>query len=64
MPDKGVELHHSGWNACSSCFGDPTKSRNRLILPCINGDRVYVVDVGTNEREPRLFTVRAGVVFL
>ncbi|XP_062602151.1 methanethiol oxidase-like isoform X1 [Saccostrea cucullata] len=56
MPNKEDELHHSGWNACSSCFGDSSKSRNRLILPCINSDRVYVVDVGTNERQPRLFT--------
>ena len=27
MPHVGDELHHFGWNACSSCHGDETKSR-------------------------------------
>ena len=27
MPNVGDELHHVGWNACSSCHGDTTKSR-------------------------------------
>uniref|UniRef100_A0A672FM94 Methanethiol oxidase n=1 Tax=Salarias fasciatus TaxID=181472 RepID=A0A672FM94_SALFA len=48
------ELHHSGWNACSSCFGDPSKSRNRLILPSLVSSRVYVIDVGTDPRAPRI----------
>ena len=26
MPYVGDELHHFGWNACSSCHGDPTRS--------------------------------------
>lgn len=33
MPNVGDELHHFGWNACSSCYGDESKSRNFLILP-------------------------------
>ncbi|NXV98184.1 SBP1 oxidase, partial [Calonectris borealis] len=57
MPNLGDELHHSGWNACSSCFGDPTKKRNRLILPSLISSRIYVVDVGTDLRAPRLFKV-------
>lgn len=56
MPNKGDELHHSGWNACSSCFGDSSKVRNRLILPAVNSSRIYVVDVGTDERSPKLYT--------
>ncbi|KAK3095951.1 hypothetical protein FSP39_021240 [Pinctada imbricata] len=56
MPNNADELHHSGWNACSSCHGDPSKKRDRLILPSVNSDRVYVVDVGTNPREPQLYT--------
>uniref|UniRef100_A0A663N2F9 Methanethiol oxidase n=1 Tax=Athene cunicularia TaxID=194338 RepID=A0A663N2F9_ATHCN len=55
MPNVGDELHHSGWNACSSCFGDATKKRNRLILPSFISSRIYVVDVGTDPRAPRLF---------
>jgi selenium-binding protein 1 len=57
MPYVGDELHHSGWNSCSSCFGDSTKKRNRLILPAIGSNRVYIIDVGTNEREPRFFKI-------
>lgn len=57
MPNVGDELHHSGWNTCSSCFGDTTKKRNRLILPSLISSRIYVVDVGTDPRAPRLFKV-------
>lgn len=47
MPFKGDELHHSGWNACSSCHGDPSKSRSLLILPAVKSGRIYAVDVTT-----------------
>lgn len=60
MPNVGDELHHSGWNACSSCFGDATKSRNRLILPSLISSRIYVVDVGTDARAPRIHKVSLG----
>jgi len=45
MTHLGDELHHSGWNTCSSCNWDSSKCRNRLILPCLNSDRIYVVRV-------------------
>uniref|UniRef100_A0AAQ5YD12 Methanethiol oxidase n=1 Tax=Amphiprion ocellaris TaxID=80972 RepID=A0AAQ5YD12_AMPOC len=54
MPNLRDELHHSGWNACSSCFGDASKTRNRLILPSLISSRIYVVDVGTNPRAPKM----------
>ncbi|XP_066465088.1 methanethiol oxidase-like [Eleutherodactylus coqui] len=57
MPNVNDELHHSGWNTCSSCFGDPTKVRDKLILPCLISSRVYVVDVGTDPRAPRIHKV-------
>lgn len=57
MPNVKDELHHSGWNTCSSCFGDTTKVRNKLILPCLISSRVYVVDVGTDRRAPRIHKV-------
>ncbi|XP_057244509.1 methanethiol oxidase, partial [Malurus melanocephalus] len=47
MPNVADELHHSGWNACSSCHGDPGKARNRLVLPGLISSRIYVLDVGT-----------------
>ncbi|XP_060614066.2 methanethiol oxidase-like [Anolis sagrei] len=57
MPNVNDELHHTGWNACSSCFGDTTKKRNRLILPSLISSRIYVVDTGTDLRAPRLHKV-------
>ncbi len=41
MPHLGDELHHSGWNACSSCFNVPGASRSRLILPALGSSRLY-----------------------
>ena len=35
MPNVGDELHHSGWNSCSSCHGDPSAARRYLILPSL-----------------------------
>ncbi|XP_065026313.1 selenium-binding protein 1-like isoform X5 [Musa acuminata AAA Group] len=35
MPYIGDELHHSGWNACSSCHGDPSAVWQFLILPSL-----------------------------
>uniref|UniRef100_A0A8D2QBY4 Methanethiol oxidase n=1 Tax=Zonotrichia albicollis TaxID=44394 RepID=A0A8D2QBY4_ZONAL len=63
MPHVGDELHHSGWNACSSCHGDPGKSRRFLILPSLVSSRVYVVDVATDPRAPKLHKVWNSPLF-
>uniref|UniRef100_A0A2K5EU74 Methanethiol oxidase n=1 Tax=Aotus nancymaae TaxID=37293 RepID=A0A2K5EU74_AOTNA len=57
MPNLKDELHHSGWNTCSSCFGDSTKSRTKLVLPSLISSRIYVVDVGSEPRAPKLHKV-------
>ncbi|XP_052217250.1 methanethiol oxidase-like isoform X3 [Dreissena polymorpha] len=57
LPYIGDEVHHTGWNACSSCHDDPSKSRNRLIMPCLDSDRIYVVDVGTDKLAPRIHKI-------
>ncbi|XP_014006031.2 methanethiol oxidase isoform X2 [Salmo salar] len=57
MPNLNDELHHSGWNACSSCFGDSSKKRNRLILPSLISSRVYIVDTGTDPRAPQMHKI-------
>jgi len=54
LPYKGDEIHHTGWNACSSCYDDPSRSRNRLIVPALGSDRIYTVDVATDPRNPKL----------
>ncbi|RLN21830.1 selenium-binding protein 1-like [Panicum miliaceum] len=53
----GDELHHSGWNSCSSCHGDPSAKRRFLILPSLLSGRVYVVDTATDPRAPALHKV-------
>ncbi|TXG72660.1 hypothetical protein EZV62_001239 [Acer yangbiense] len=35
VPYVGDELHHSGWNSCSSCHGDPSAQRRFLVLPSL-----------------------------
>ncbi len=56
MPYVGDELHHSGWNACSSCHGEEGKERRYLLLPGFRSSRIYVVDT-QDERAPRLHKV-------
>ncbi|KAL8612336.1 Methanethiol oxidase [Nucella lapillus] len=60
MPYPADELHHSGWNYCSSCFGDSSKKRDKLILPVLDGDRVIIVDV-SEERAPKIHKIVEGV---
>jgi len=56
MPNLGDELHHFGWNACSNCYGDCSKVRDKLILPCLGSDRIYVVDTSC-PTEPKMHKV-------
>jgi len=58
MPNIDDELHHFGWNACSSCHGDESKSRSFLILPGNLSSRIHIVDV-SDERAPKLYKVIA-----
>ena len=44
MPHTGDELHHFGWNACSSCHADPDHTRRYLIVPGLKSGRIYVID--------------------
>ncbi|KAB2092330.1 hypothetical protein E1A91_A02G024300v1 [Gossypium mustelinum] len=57
MPYIGDELHHSGWNACSSCHGDPSADRRFLVLPSFLSSRVYVIDTQKNPKAPSLYKV-------
>ncbi|CAL9051317.1 unnamed protein product [Musa banksii] len=57
MPYIGDELHHSGWNACSSCHGDPSAVWQFLILPSLLSSRIYVVDTAKTPRAPSLHKV-------
>ncbi|HWB00564.1 MAG TPA: selenium-binding family protein [Pirellulales bacterium] len=56
MPNVGDELHHFGWNACSSCHADPTKARRYLVLPGVRSSRIHIADT-LDHRQPRLHKV-------
>jgi selenium-binding protein 1 len=53
MPNVGDELHHFGWNACSSCHMDESKSRRFLIVPGFRSSRIHIIDT-TDPRSPKL----------
>jgi len=55
----GDELHHTGWNACSSCYGDSKKARRFLVLPGVRSNRFYFVDT-TEPQAPKLHHVVQG----
>jgi selenium-binding protein 1 len=61
MPNVGDELHHFGWNACSSALcpwaPHPHVARRYLLVPGIRSSRIHVVDVGENPHEPRFAKV-------
>lgn len=44
MPNVGDELHHFGWNACSSCHADADKQRRYIVLPGLLSGRIYILD--------------------
>ncbi|ARV57248.1 selenium-binding protein [Nostocales cyanobacterium HT-58-2] len=56
MPYVGDELHHFGWNACSSCHGDASKSRRFLVIPGLRSSRIYIVDTA-DVKAPKLHKV-------
>jgi selenium-binding protein 1 len=56
MPKVGDELHHFGWNACSSCHGDESKSRRFLIVPGNRSSRIHILDM-VNASAPQLHRV-------
>src|SRR3954469_7854391 len=55
MPNVGDELHHFGWNRCSSACHGP--DRSHLIVPGFRSSRIHVVNVADDPRRPRLETV-------
>jgi methanethiol oxidase len=52
MPNVGDELHHYGWNRCSSACHGP--DRSHVILPGFRSSRIHVVNVADDPRRPRI----------
>jgi methanethiol oxidase len=61
LPTTGDELHHFGWNACSSALaheghdmGGEGLQRRYLLLPGLRSSRIHVYDTQPDPRAPRL----------
>jgi methanethiol oxidase len=52
MPNAGDELHHFGWNRCSSACHGP--DRSHLIVPGFRSSRIHIVNVADDPRKPRI----------
>ncbi len=52
MPNVGDELHHYGWNRCSSACHGP--DRSHLIVPGFRSSRVHIVNVSDDPRKPTI----------
>jgi selenium-binding protein 1 len=64
MPSPGDELHHFGWNACSShlCGFAPNAhvERRYLVVPGIHTSRVMIMDTKPDPRRPEIVKVIDG----
>ena len=64
MPGAGDELHHFGWNACSSCLcpysPHPHMERRYLVVPGMRSSRIHILDTKPDPRQPRLVKVIDG----
>jgi len=61
MPNVGDELHHFGWNACSSALcpwaAHPHVERRYFLVPGLRSSRIHIVDVKDDPRQPKLTKV-------
>ncbi|HKN97827.1 MAG TPA: selenium-binding protein SBP56-related protein [Pseudonocardiaceae bacterium] len=66
LPTRGDELHHFGWNACSSALAHAGHHsdglhRRYLLLPGLRSSDIHVYDTQPDPRQPTLVrTVPAG----
>jgi selenium-binding protein 1 len=56
MPNIGDELHHFGFNACSSACHSSNLSRDTLIVPGFRSSRIHIVDI-SDPRRPEVAKV-------
>jgi len=61
MPSTGDELHHFGWNACSSCLcpnaPHPHVERRYLVVPGLRSSRIHILDTKPDPRKPAIVKV-------
>ena len=61
MPNAGDELHHFGWNACSSCLcpnaPHPHVERRYLVVPGLRSSRIHIIDTKPDPKNPKIVRV-------
>ena len=61
MPNAGDELHHFGWNACSSSLcpnaPHPHIERRYLVVPGLRSSRIHILDTQPDPAAPKLVKV-------
>jgi methanethiol oxidase len=61
MPNAGDELHHFGWNACSSALcpyaPHPHVERRYLIVPGLRSSRIHIIDTKPDEKNPKIIKI-------
>src|ERR1700719_2494733 len=61
MPNLGDELHHFGWNACSSCLCPNAPhahmERRYLVVPGLRSSRIHILDTKPDPRNPKIVRV-------
>lgn len=61
LPYVGDELHHFGWNACSSALcpyaPHPHLERRYLIVPALRSSRIYIIDTQPNPKNPQIMKI-------
>ena len=61
MPNAGDELHHFGWNACSSALcpyaPHPHIERRYLVAPGLRSSRIHIIDTKPDPRSPQVVKV-------
>jgi methanethiol oxidase len=61
MPNVGDELHHFGWNACSSALcpysAHPHVERRYLVVPGLRSSRIHILDTKPDPRQPKIVKV-------
>jgi methanethiol oxidase len=57
MPTPGDELHHFGWQTCSSAHDCCGLQRQYLVVPGFHSSRIHIIDVLKDPRRPEIVKV-------
>jgi methanethiol oxidase len=61
MPNVGDELHHFGWNACSSCLCPNAPhahvERRYLVVPGLRSSRIHILDTKPDPKSPKIVKI-------